>query len=107
MASIISTHVLMTSCKTLNIKCYAIVVLLLVATFLFSSSEARTMSLESVKDAITHHKTHEAKTISTENDHEQDSGFVVVIEADLRPTTPGHSPGVGHSFGPTASDPQP
>lgn len=92
---------------TLNMKYFALVVLLLVATFLITSSEARALNLESGKGTTTPQNTSKTTVISTKNNHGQDYGSVVDTEADLRPTTPGHSPGAGHSVGPSAFDPQP
>lgn len=93
----------MTGFKTINMKFFALLILLL-TLFLFTSSEGRAVSLKSNKGA-----TSTETTISTNNHyHGQDSGFVVINEGDFRPTTPGHSPGAGHSVGPTATfDPQP
>lgn len=101
------TQTLMYSCKTLNMKYFALIVLLLMATNLFISIDGRALRLESINDAINHPRTSEATSISTDHDHGEDSSFVVVTEGDLRPTTPGHSPGAGHSIGPTAFDAQP
>ncbi|KAI3680159.1 hypothetical protein L2E82_50604 [Cichorium intybus] len=97
----------MTSFKTINMKSAALVILLL-ATFHFTSSEGRALSLKSSKGATTHHGTSPVTTIVTNIEHGHDSGSVVTNEGDFRPTTPGHSPGAGHSTGPTATfEPQP
>ncbi|KAL4566281.1 hypothetical protein LXL04_030395 [Taraxacum kok-saghyz] len=98
---------MVSSLKTINMKSFALVTLLL-ALFLFTSGEGRALRSKSTEDATTHHRV-TTKTISTNiHDHGQDVGSVVISEGDFRPTTPGHSPGAGHSTGPTATfDSQP
>ena len=84
--------------KTLNKTSFALIVLIL-AAFLFTSSEGRrALSFESIKGATTHHGTdHATTTISTSStEHRPDSDSIVIDEKDFRPTTPGHGPGAGH-----------
>lgn len=89
-------------------KYFALLVLLLVATFLITSSEGRSLSSENINGATIHHRTNKVTKTSAHSDHGQESGSMVISEGDFRPTTPGHSPGVGHSTGPAATyDPQP